>query len=359
MGGLERYTVKLSNLLLAADHEVHVFGHTFEGPSSISFHPVPMLKPGSPVKNISFAHFCKKRIRQSEFSVVHSMERLFKQDIYRVSDGINPHLIRQRYRQPLVRLYKSFTPRRLALSFLERKIFQENGCRAIMTNSTLLKSHIRHYYNVPSSKITVIYNGVDTVRFNQKVRIHHRRTMRDQLSYSDKDIVLLFISNNFKLKGLSSILQAMHTLDHPRFKLLIVGDDHPKPFYKLINRLGLVDRIQFAGPQRHTEKFYACADIFVLPTKYDAFANVCLEAMACGLPVVTTKSNGAADIMEHGKTGLILHQCTPDCLADQLSVLEASTNRTEMGKFASQIAKQYTWENHLKNVLNLYRTVQK
>jgi UDP-glucose:(heptosyl)LPS alpha-1,3-glucosyltransferase len=358
-GGLERYTVNLSRLLLSAGHEIHVFGHTFDGPQGIRFHRVPMLELNSPAKNLTFAYFCRKRIQTAEYAIVHSMERILAQDIYRVSDGINPVLLRCRYGNPVLRLYKSITPRRLAISFLERKIFQAGGCRLAMTNSKLIKSHLERFYGMSPDRIAVIYNGVDTGRFNTEVRARYRQAIRDRLAYTQRDIVMVFVSNNFKLKGLSSVIRAMHLLRDRKFRLLVVGNDDPRPYRDLIDRLSLPESIRFLGAQRSIEKIYACGDMFILPTAYEPFANVCLEAMACGLPVITTASNGASEIITPGKSGYVLDTDSPEASAEKIAGLETEISRSEMGRQAAETAVSFTWENHLSALLKLYQNLER
>ncbi len=223
MGGLERYSVNLSRELVRLGHEVHVFSNSFDEEPGIIFHYVPMLRFSSPGKNLSFAYLAGQALSKMRFDIIHSMERILYQDIFRVSDGINPIQLLQRYPNSLIRKFKSAGPRRLVLSYLEKKIFREGGCKCIMTNSDLVKNQIIEHYGVDPEKIHVIYNGVDTSRFHPGVKAKYRTTVRKKFGIGEADLVLLFVSNDFKLKRLKTILSVMRLLENNRIKLLVAG----------------------------------------------------------------------------------------------------------------------------------------
>ncbi|MBW1939843.1 MAG: glycosyltransferase family 4 protein [Deltaproteobacteria bacterium] len=357
-GGLERYSVNLTRELVRSGHDVHVFSNIFDEEQGIIFHQVPMLRFSSPGKNLSFAYFAGHALSKMEFDIIHSMERIFYQDIFRVSDGINPVQLLQRYPNPLIRKIKAAGPRRLVLGYLEKKIFQERGCKCVMTNSDLVKNQIINHYQVDPKKIHVIYNGVDTLRFHLGVRPKHRAAARKKFGIEEAELALLFVSNDFKLKRLKTILCAMTLLKNNRIKLIVAGKDNEKPYLKWAAENGLGKRVLFIGPQKEIEKIYAAADVLVLPTLYDAFANVCLEAMACGIPVITTCTNGAAWVIEDGKQGYILKTQAPDELKGRIETLVSPIKRSEMGAWAAARAGDFTMEKHIREVLDLYEKVR-
>lgn len=317
-----------------------------------------MVKISSPLKHLSFSHFLQKRLRKERFDIIHSMERTFYQDIYRVSDGINPVQMRQRYPDPVIRRFKAMGPRRQVLTMLERRIFEEDGCLAVMTNSKLVHDQILQYYKVRPDKINVIYNGVDTDRFNPRAKEKFREKTRQSLGVSSDETLVLFISNDFKLKRLDLLIESMAIYDNTMFKLVVAGADDPEPYQKRSRDCGLSDRIMFTGPCKRIEKLYSAGDILVLPTLYDAFANVCLEAMACGLPVVTTKTNGAAELIRQGEQGYVLETSDPAELAERLASLESEKRRTCMGEGAAHMASGFTLDKHMAEVYKLYERVQ-
>ncbi len=299
----------------------------------------------------------QKRLQKQCFDIVHSMERTFFQDIFRVSDGISPVQMQQRYPDWRIRFLKGLGPRRQVLSGLEKRIFSGKGCRAVMTNSELVRRQIIGHYTIVPDKIAVIYNGVDTSRFNPDVRTLSGRSVRKAFGFNTEDIVLLFAANDFKLKRLSLILEAMADVNDPSFKLIAVGSGNPKPYQGWARKNGLAAQVFFPGVQKKIEKFYAASDIFVLPTLYDAFANVCLEAMACGLPVVTTDTNGAAELVSDGISGYVMKNPDVRQLADRLVRLKSAPERNRMGRQAAGTASAFTWDRHLQELTGLYEHV--
>ncbi len=357
-GGLEKYTVFLSRALLSKGHEVHVFSNTFMEEPNVVFHHIPVIRLSLPVKNLSFAYLLEKRLQKETFDIIHSMERTFYQDIFRVSDGINPVQIQQRYPNPTIRRIKAIGPRRLVLTYLEKKIFLKNGCRVVMTNSKLIRQNILDHYKINPDKIDVIYNGVDTDRFFPGLRKSFRDPVRASLNIMPEEIALLFISNDFKLKQLFLILRAVAILKDVSFKLIVIGSDNPAPYQRWAETHGLKNQVLFLGPQKKIEKYYAASDIFVLPTLYDAFANVCLEAMAGGLPVLTTNTNGAAELICDGMQGYVLKTSDAHELANRLAQMRPVSERYRMGMKAAQTASAFTLDKHLSELLSLYDRIR-
>jgi UDP-glucose:(heptosyl)LPS alpha-1,3-glucosyltransferase len=358
IGGLEKYTVFLSRKLVAAGHEVHVFANSWQTESGVTIHRVPMIRFASPLKNLSFA-FCVDRVlARTRLDVIHSMERIFNPDIFRVSDGINPVQLMQRYPNPAHRRFKKIGPRRLVLSFLERRIFADGGCRYIMTNSNLVKHHIIEHYQVAPDRISVIYNGVDTTRFHTQCKDQFGPAIRKKYGIDAKELLLLFIANDFKLKRLKLVMRTIAALEKKNIRLMVVGNDDAKAYRQWSLQNGLDRKVLFLGPKKNPAKYYGAADIFILPTRYDAFANVCLEAMACGLPVITTATNGAAELITDGEHGFILRSPDVAELARRVTALDNRAQRSRMGHHAAVKAKGFTPAKHFSEVVQLYEKVR-
>jgi len=357
-GGLEKYTLTLSSELVRHGHEVHVFANTGEERPGVHLHHVPMVPLSSPGKNLSFAYMASKKISGLPLDVVQSMERIWDQDIFRASDGINPVQMRdqlnERYHHVLVRRLKAAGPRRQALTFLEKIIFQKNGARFIMTNSNLVKNQILYHYQVPPEKIAVLYNSVDMQRFNPSVRDRFRAAVRERHGVGEKDLLILFAGNDFRRKGLPVLLEALAKLHHEKIRLMVAGGDPPRPYRRWAAKAGMGDRIVFLGHQKKLERLYGAADLFVLPTRYDAFANVCLEAMACGSPVITTETNGASEILANGIEGFVLESWEADELAARIYEFLTVFHRSAMGIRAAEAAKKHTMENYMHQLFDLY-----
>jgi UDP-glucose:(heptosyl)LPS alpha-1,3-glucosyltransferase len=356
-GGLERYTTGLAEALSRQGHEVHVFANTGKAARPLRLHRVPLFPLSSPGKNLSFALMAAKRTAGHNLDVVQSMERIWTQDIFRASDGINPVQMLERYPHPLVRRLKAAGPRRQALTLLEKRIFERGGARFIMTNSNLVKDQICRFYRISPERIVVIYNSVDHQRFNLAVRERFREKLRRHHGVGDPDLLLLFAGNDFQRKGLDILLEAMARVPSAKIRLLVAGSDPIAAYRRRAVQNGLGDRVLFLGHMEALESLYAAADLLVLPTRYDAFSNVCLEAMACGTPVITTRTNGASEIVGNGQNGWLLSTWKAEELAARIRDFMALSDRSPMGQRAVEAAGPFTSERYMERLFHLYEAV--
>jgi UDP-glucose:(heptosyl)LPS alpha-1,3-glucosyltransferase len=204
--------------------------------------------------------------------------------------------------------------------------------------------------------VGVIYNGLDLECFSPRRRAELRAESRRAFSLRDDDFVLLLIGNDWRNKGLGCMLEAMAQVADPRLRALVVGHDSPSGFCSLIARLALDTRVHFCPPRRDVETYYAGADVYVGPSLDDAFAQPPSEAMACGLPVITSRQNGGSEIITHGCDGLVLENAADSkALADMLRMLRndpALCNR--LGAAAAETARRYTWESHAQKMREFF-----
>jgi UDP-glucose:(heptosyl)LPS alpha-1,3-glucosyltransferase len=209
----------------------------------------------------------------------------------------------------------------------------------------MVKEQIRRYYGTPESKIAVAYNGVDLNKYSPGNRSAWRAGTRHNLGIGKRDKLLLFVGSGFRRKGLETLIQslpeAIKALQGERLVTLVIGKGDNSDYLQMAKRLGVEDHILFLGPQSGIERFYSSADAFVLPTLYDPFSNACLEAMASGLPVITTGNNGAAEIIEEGKEGFVMASINdPSELAGK--IIPALSDAEVMGMRARAKAEQFS-----------------
>ena len=159
----------------------------------------------------------------------------------------------------------------------------------IIANSNMVKSNIIKHYSVPAEKIHLLYNGVDLERFTPVNKEKWRRQVRNSLTLRPDAKLVLFVGSGFMRKGLQVLLEAVSLMKDNEIRVLVIGKGPVHKFKAKAERYGIEGRIIFLGPQKEIEKYYFAADLFVLPTIYDPFSNATLEAMASGLPVITTE----------------------------------------------------------------------
>lgn len=213
-------------------------------------------------------------------------------------------------------------------------------------------------FNPRSGEVKVIYNGLDLECFSPQRRAHLRPASRDALSIRDDQFVLLLIGNDWRNKGLNCLLEAMARAADPRVCALIVGTDDSGVFRARITRLGLDGHIQFCPPRSDVETYYAAADAYVGPSLDDAFAQPPAEAMACGLPVITSRRNGGSEIISHGRDGLVLEDpADSTALADIIrNLITDPILRNRLGAAATETARRFTWDRNAAQMREFFDT---
>ena len=361
-GGLERYVVNLSKELKNMGHDVHVFANLWDTPeySGLTFHHVPIIKFSFILKNFSFAANSRRLLKQKKFDIINGFSRIYPLDIYRIGHKVRRHLLKVQYPNRLKRFLKYLSIKHLTILYLEGQVFKEKNHKKIIANSELGKKHAINYYNIPENKIEVIYNGVDLYKFNPQVKNLYRDEIRKKFGIEKNEIVILFVGRNFKLKGVKTLIESIPLLGKEKeiIRVLIAGKGKPSSFLRLAKKFNIENKIFFTGESSHIEKFYAAGDMFVFPTRYDPFANVCLEALACGLPVITTRMNGASEIIENGRNGYVVEDYTsPDELAARITDLLQKDLRKSMSACAVETARKYTPSNNAAKVEKLYEKI--
>jgi UDP-glucose:(heptosyl)LPS alpha-1,3-glucosyltransferase len=184
-----------------------------------------------------------------------------------------------------------------------------------------------------------------------------RRRLRTELSFADDEVVALFVGGDWARKGLHVAIEGIARAKAggaSSLRLCVVGRGDERRLSALARMLGVEDAVTFVGARSDTERFYKAADVFVLPTLYEAFSLVMLEALAAGLPIVTTRVNGVDELFAGQQPGLIVHR-TPDDVARALAELAESPGlRAEMGRSARAIASRFTWERSAEGMLDIF-----
>ena len=300
------------------------------------------------MKILSFHWKVRSLLRKEKYDAVYGLYQFFPLDFYYAGGGVHKHWMRLRYPNVFGRTVKYLlSPVHLSMVWLERHICDPSGPQHIITNSLLVKNHILSYYDFPEERIHVIYDGVDTSLFHPGVK-KQSAALRVVYNIDQNDIVLGFISNNWPRKGLDLILSALALLPS-HFKLVIAGRGNTTAYKNRMKALGVPEnRVLFLGVMEEIQKVYALMDVFLLPTLYDPFAQVCREALACGIPVVTTPENGASEMIQPSVNGFVLRDFHDrKGLVDFLSRLTAKTIQ-EMSQASVLSVKNQSWEENAR-----------
>lgn len=238
------------------------------------------------------------------------------------------------------------------LTALERRIYTDPKVSlAAVSKRTadLLKNHFHR------EDVCVIPNGVDTSHFSPVARLARRPAARQRRGFRDEDFVLLLIGNDWRNKGLPTMLEALAALPSLPLRLLVVGNDDAKSFRALATQLNVQHRCHWELSTSDVLDFYAAADVYVSPSREDSFGLPVAEAMACGLPVITSVAAGVADYIHDGVNGFVLREPRDaQALAHLIGRLQSEPNlRRNLGEAAARKAIDWNWDRHAKAVWEL------
>lgn len=365
-GGAESYAVSLATSLIENGWEVHLFGETWDGePEAAVFHKIiiPKYLPAW-LKMVLFALNHKRAVKNQDFDVVMGFGNTLYMNVYQSHGGVHwlstkrkVYSEKSKIKRAIKRLIIILSLKQWIRAWIESAPFRLDPQPKIVAISQMIKKDMESFFRVKGSEIKVIYNGVDTSRYNQNLRHELRGPLRKQRGIKEDDVVFLFISYDLKKKGIEPLVEAasqLKKMGNTDFKVMVIGGLPYRALLKQIKTLNIEDKILFTGPVRSTEEYYANSDVFVLPTYYDACSLVVIEAMACGLPSITTTSNGAAGIITDGKDGYIIpHPPGAHELAKKMQLLLNYEKRREMSREALRTGRSYSAKKNHQEMMRI------
>ncbi|MDP1606529.1 MAG: glycosyltransferase family 4 protein [Rhodocyclaceae bacterium] len=361
-GGAERFVERALTALAEQGAEVTLLCREWTGGEKSGF-PVEIVNPpfyrlgGRKARDASFAQAIQSIIAVGRFDLVQSHERIPGCHIYRAGDGVHATWLdlRARRQNAAQRFATRHHPWHRFMLEQEAAMFRHPDLRAVICNSRMVKDDIATRFGVPAEKLHLIRNGVDIETFHPRLREIHRAALRAKVGAGETAPVILFVGSGYARKGVATLLAALARMNTHDAELWIVGRDKQQGRYeRQAKTLGVASRVRFLGAQTDVRPFYGAADLFCLPTLYDPFPNAALEALACGLPLVTTTSCGAAEIVTPGVNGYVaaaldtaaLAQhldalCMPGVAATMIPAARAAANALNMDIMARQLLALY------------------
>jgi UDP-glucose:(heptosyl)LPS alpha-1,3-glucosyltransferase len=371
-GGAESYAVSLASTLARNGWTIHLFGLSWDGePPTALFHrmKIPRFLP-SWAKMLYFALKHKRMVEGQYFDVILGFGNTVYMNVYQSHGGVHRfstirkiHAETNKILRLIKRLLVFLSLKDKVRHWIESAPFRLNPTPTIIAISQMVRSDMASFYGINEEEIQLIYNGVDTEKYNVDTRERMRGPIRQQLSISEDHIAFLFVSYDLKKKGIVPLIKATAELKEAgvhNLKVLVVGEHPYRSVLRLVSRLGLKDIVLFMGPTTKPEEYYANCDVLVLPTYYDACSLVAIEAMCCGLPVITTEFNGAAGIISNGKDGYIVsHPPVHSELAQAMKTFKSRQRLKEMSRAASTTGEKYSIKNnHLKMMMEFDRLIE-
>lgn len=303
-GGAENYLKRLARGAVDHGHEAQLFG-THWPTSEWPFGTVTSLKASSAV---GFADELEKIRPQSGCDVLMSLERVWRCDVYRAGDGVHRAWLARRgkFEMPLQRFVRGLNSKHREILQLEESLLTKGGAGRVIVNSEMVRREIVEFNRYPAEQIDLIRNGVPTDQFRFDPAM--RDKARAELKLNPDEITLLFAGSGWERKGLRFAIDAMESCRNPKLILLVAGRGNERLYKTKRLRFLREEPIRFLGEVADVGPIYAASDVFILPTIYDPFSNACLEALASGLPVITTKSNGCSEIMDDRIHGSLIEE---------------------------------------------------
>ena len=238
----------------------------------------------------------------------------------------------------------------------ERDMYQDAHLRGVICNAEMIKREIIEDFGLPAEKIHVIYNAIDNQRFLPPTE-EAFVALRAKWNLPLQATCLIYVGSGFERKGLDAAIRAIAPTDR---YLLVVGKDKDQNRYQsLAKTLNCEERVRFFGMQSETLPFYQMADGLLLPTLYDPFPNVILEAMACGLPVITTTGCGGAEFIVQGSNGYVCDALDIPALQESVNALPARALGSAEGQRARERIMTCTSERLSAQLLSLYQDLVK
>jgi UDP-glucose:(heptosyl)LPS alpha-1,3-glucosyltransferase len=359
-GGTERRTSELIKGLLAAGHDLHLFAESWEEDLAreLHCHKVYSFKLTRWLKVLSFAASAAAAVKKWPLDLIHSQARTYADDLATLGGGCHAdyldHFLADsspsRQRRERWHLFNRVT---LAV---ERA--QYHRCARLILNSNLAKAGLLRYYPEAADKCRVIHNGVDGDLFQPNAEM--RQQWRDKLGLQEA-VVFLFVGSGFERKGLGEFIQALALTQqrHPHRALrgLVVGNGDIPNYQTMAERLGLGDKMLFVGAAADTRPYYCAGDIFVLPTRFDPYANTTNEALASGLPVITTRGNGASERVSSEVGYVVSHTGDIEALAAAMGELLDEARRRATGRRAREVALQHPWAEVTRQTIAVYEEI--
>ena len=255
-------------------------------------------------RDAGFAHAVAKHVATTRANLVQAHERVLTCDVYRPDDGVHATRL-DAWREDassFARLRTSVSPwHRYALA-MERKLFASRWLRMVLCPSQMVRDDIKLRFGLADERLAVLPNAVDTDRLSPALAVH-RAAIRQRHGIAMDTMVYLLVGSRFRAKGVHTAIAALAQVATPAHLVIVGRDDDVTGFERLAQKHGVRERVTFAGYQDDTAPWYGAADAFVLPARYDPSPDATLEAMACGLPVITSRRSGAANLVAAHQAG--------------------------------------------------------
>jgi UDP-glucose:(heptosyl)LPS alpha-1,3-glucosyltransferase len=364
-GGCETYIASLAHRLVADGQEVHLYGCRWDEaalPDGMQFHAVDRPRGPRFLRPWQFSAACRRGLAGADHDVTVGFDKIAGLDVLYPQGGIyaasaEHNLLKHPgvWMRRLARIAKALDPAHHSFLAMERAMYRRHR-PLVIAISDRVRGHLEHYYGYHAADVRVVRVAANPARFDETDRPRRRAEGREHWQFTPDATVGLFVGINYRLKGLEPLLHALrHVPRRPGLHLLVVGRPESGAWQRLAHRLGVGDRVRFAGYCDDVRTAYFTADFLVHPTFYDPCSNVVVEALSCGIPVITSQYNGAGELMHPPREGYVIddphnHAHLAWCLERMLD----PARRSACAAAARRTAQAWTFEHHYRAMLDVF-----
>jgi UDP-glucose:(heptosyl)LPS alpha-1,3-glucosyltransferase len=347
-GGTERDLIITARLLSGAGHAVTIYASQVRG-AETEFAVRRIRSPGfgRTLRLLSFAARAAPTARRDDAGLVLSFARIVGADLLRSGGSAHASYVAaaRQWQSPLAAAAMRVSPYHHAQMLIERRGFNSPALKLAIAVSDRVRDDLIATFGLTPARAVTLYNGVDHERFRPESRAQLRLATRRELRLPDDVPIIAFVGNGFARKGLGFLIKAWPQVDRNAC-LIVAGVDQALARYRnLAARLGVAERIRFIGAQGQIERVFAAVDACAMPSLFEPFGNVVLEAMASGLPVLCSKVCGAAEVLPAALRAFVVDDPTDtDELATRLNALLSS--KDDLDAIARAAATRFSWEDY-------------
>lgn len=358
-GGLEKYTARIADGFLQKGFDVSFLTSKtsrFEIKESISIHTIKTCRWPGFRRMEQYDRFTAQWIEKKRPDIVFGLDRNRLQTHLRAGNGVHAAFLKSRV---LTEGYCKWAlcqinPLHRKIIELEKSAFESPVLQTLFTNSNMVKQEVLQHYQVDASKIKVVHNGVEwhEMQSDFDESLTNKTKLAHQLGLNASSFHFLFIGNGYLRKGLKQLLKGFASLSEKDIHLSILGKENRIEEYKrLAYDLNISSQVTFFGVQKDPRPFYQIADALIIPSFYDPFANVTVEALAMGLFVISSKTNGGSEVLTDENGILIEDLLEIEAMKEALSQALKHPKTKEKAQLIRQSVRHLDFSNQIPQLI--------
>lgn len=364
-GGAETYIAMLVGRLCRDGHDVHLICSRHDAgalPAAVKAHVVPDFAWPRILRPWRFSAACREALARERFDLSIGFDKVAGVDVLYPLGGLHQASIecsRGRFAAGWMRwlagVFRRLDPSHISMSAFERGQYLSSPRPFIIAISEFVRRHFEQYLGIPEGEVSVLHAAIEAGRLSATDRPARRARARQEWGLGPDEVLGLFVGHNPRLKGLSQLLEAVARMKRRgQFRLGVLSLKEPGGYEAEARRLGVQENVRFLGYQPDIRDAYFAADLLVHPTFYDPCSLVVLEAQAAGLPVITTRGNGAAELLSPPADSLVIESAgDTEALAEAMDRFVDAEYRRSASRAAFRAAGKWTFEDHYRELMRL------